>query len=52
MDIIDIFFFSFAVLATVIYQIWFFRNSVENFEDKQKWGQLSEEKKKEDRKPI
>ena len=29
-----------------------FRNSVEKFEDKEKWGQLSEEKKKEERKPI
>ena len=27
-------------------------DSVENFEDKEKWGQLSEEKKKEERKPI
>ena len=52
MDTLDIFFFSFAAIATVIYQMWFFRNSVEKFEDKEKWGELSEEKKKEERKPI
>ena len=52
MDTVDIFFFCFAAFATIIFQIWFFRNSVENFEDKEKWGQLSEEKKKEERKPI
>ena len=52
MDVIDIIFFSLAAIATVFYQIWFFRNSVEKFEDKEKWGQLSEEKKKEDCNPI
>ena len=45
MDGIDLFFFAFAVIGTVIYQIWFFKNSVENFEDKDRWGALSEDKK-------
>ena len=43
MDGIDLFFFLCAAISAVIYQIWFFKSSVENFEDKKKWGALSEE---------
>lgn len=46
MDGIDLFFFLFAAIATVLFQIWFFKNSVETFENKQNWGDVSEDDKK------
>ena len=45
MDAIDLFFFIFAAIATVLFQMWFFKSSVETFEDKQNWGNLSEDDK-------